>query len=154
MAKIKSGHSAQDTVHRKETEDLRNRLARALADYQNLVKRLEKEREEVYLRATQNFVEDLLPVVDDLERAQSHLQDEGLKMGIDHLNQVLDAHGVVEIITKPGDNFDSLLHEAIDSIEGAPENTIAQVLTKGYKWKDGKVIRPAKVTVYNSKQPS
>lgn len=149
MAKVKkTGHSTQDTVHKGEPEELKNRLARALADYQNLVKRAEREREEVYLRATRNFVEDLLPVVDDLERAQVHLQDQGLGMGLEHLKRVLDSHGVVEIPVKPGDEFDSQIHEAIDSAGGGEKNTLAQVLAKGYKWKDGKIVRPAKVMVY------
>jgi molecular chaperone GrpE len=128
-------------------QDLQDKLARTLADYDNLVKRQAREREEIYLRATRNLIEDLLPVVDDIERAQSHLQDQGLKMGVDNIVRVLDTHGVIEIITKPGDNFDSLIHEAIDSIEGETSGTIVQVFSKGYKWKDGKVIRPTKVQV-------
>lgn len=145
--------SAQYKGHRdgnKEdlTKDLHDRLARALADYDNLVKRQERERSEVYLRATREIIEDLLPVVDDLERAQAHLQDQGLKMALDHFYNVLSEHGVVEILTQVGDNFDSLIHEAIDSTEGGSRNTIAQVYAKGYKWKDGKVIRPARVQVY------
>lgn len=127
---------------------LKNQLARALADYQNLTKRLEKEREEVYLRATRNFVEDLLPVVDDLERAQVHLEDQGLGLGLEHLKRLLDSYGVVEIPAKVGDEFVPEVHEAIDSVQSGNENTLAQVIAKGYKWKDGKVIRPAKVTVY------
>ncbi|TSC90220.1 MAG: molecular chaperone GrpE [Microgenomates group bacterium Gr01-1014_5] len=162
MAKTKIGYSAQDTpndkltgqaTYKEETEDLKNRLARALADYQNLVKRLEREQGEIYLRATRNFVEDLLPVFDDLERAQVHLQDQGLGMGMEHLQRVLDSHGVAEITAKTGDEFDSGIHEAIDSVSppaggGGSKNTLAQILSKGYKWKDGKVIRPAKVQVY------
>ena|SRR3989344_1171507 len=148
MAKIKTGQRTQDKGQREETEDLKNRLARALADYQNLVKRLEREQGEIYLRATRNFVEDLLPVVDDLERAQVHLQDQGLGMGMEHLQRVLDSHGVAEITAKTGDEFDSGIHEAIDSVDGGSKNTLAQILSKGYKWKDGKIIRPAKVQVY------
>lgn len=153
MAKIKkTGHSAQGTVPREEAEELKNRLARALADYQNLVKRLEREREEIYTRATRNFVEDLLPVVDDLERAEDHLQDHGLGMGLEHLRRVLDSHGVIEIRALSGDEFNSEVHEVIDSAQGGSKNTLAQVLTKGYKWKDGKVIRPAKVQVYGGEK--
>ena len=131
--------------------DLKDKLARTLADYDNLVKRSVREREDIYLRATRNFVEDLLPVLDDLERAEVHLQDQGLKMGMDHLRRVLDTHGVSEIPVEQNQEFDSLLHEAIDSTEGEKENTIAQVFSKGYMWKDGKVIKPAKVQVYKGK---
>ncbi len=129
-------------------QELKDKLARTLADYDNLVKRQAREKEEIYLRATRNLIEDLLPVVDDIERAQLHLQDQGLKMGLDHFARVLENYGVVEILTKVGDNFDSFLHEAIDSVEGGTSETIAQIFAKGYKWKDGKVIRPVKVQVY------
>lgn len=142
MAKVKKTEIEQ------EKEELKNRLARALADYQNLVKRLEREQSEVYLRATRNFVEDLLPVFDDLERAQIHLQDQGLGMGLEHLQRVLDSHDITEIAAKIGDEFNSEIHEAIDSTDGGSKNTLAQILSKGYKWKDGKIIRPAKVQVY------
>lgn len=129
-------------------KDLKDRLARVLADYDNLTKRQAREREEIYLRATRNLVEDLLPTVDDLERAEGHLQDQGLKMGMDNFRRVLDMYGVVEISVKVGDNFDSQIHEAIESVEGESLGTIAQVFAKGYKWKDEKIIRPAKVSVY------
>ena len=72
-------------------------------------------------------------------------------MGMDHLRRVLDTHGVSEIPVEQNQEFDSLLHEAIDSTEGEKENTIAQVFSKGYMWKDGKVIKPAKVQVYKGK---
>src|SRR3989344_950648 len=90
--------------------DLKDKLARTLADYDNLVKRSVREREDIYLRATRNFVEDLLPVLDNLERAEVHLQDQGLKMGMDHLRRVLDTHGVSEIPVEQNQEFDSLLH--------------------------------------------
>lgn len=148
--KQKSSEEGQEENQPQEVDVLKDKLARALADYDNLVKRQVREREEFYLRATRNLVEDLLPIVDDFERAQSHLQDDGLKMGLDNFSRVLDSHGVVEIPTKVGDNFDSEVHEAIDSIEGENPGTIAQVFAKGYKWKDGKIIRPAKVSVYKN----
>lgn len=129
-------------------DDLQDKLTRALADYDNLLKRQERERADVYIRSARGILEDLLPVVDDLERAQAHLQDQGLKMALDHFYKILGNYGVVEISAQIGDNFDSLIHEAIDSIEGGSPNTIAQIFTKGYKWKDGKVIRPARVQVY------
>lgn len=126
-------------------------LARALADYDNLVKRARREREEVVLRATKSLVEDLLPVLDSIERAQEHLKDEGLKMAISHLHGVLRGHGVEEIMVAVGDKFDAGIHEATAVIGGGKDGTIASVVARGYKWKDGVVLRPVKVQVYGEK---
>lgn len=136
---------------RKSQKDTELQLARALADYDNLVKRLSREREEVVLRATKGLVADLLPVVDSIERAQEHLKDEGLKMALTHLHKVLREHGVEEIMVSAGDKFDAGIHEAGVIIDGGKDGTIAKVLAKGYKWKDGAVLRPVKVQVYGEK---
>ena len=141
----------EEQVAQDPCQDLNDKLARTLADYDNLVKRQAREREEIYLRATRNLIEDLLPVLDDIERASGHLQDQGLNMGLNNFKRVLDNHGVVEISAQIGDNFDSLLHEAIDSTDGDNPETIAQIFSKGYQWKDGKVIRPTKVQVVKTK---
>lgn len=69
-------------------------------------------------------------------------------MAIDHLYRVLDKHGIEKIPSVAGDKFDSKVHEAIEIIDGGKNGTVAEVLTGGYKWKDGMVIRPAKVKVY------
>lgn len=143
MAKVKKTEIEQ------EKEELKNRLARALADYDNLVKRQVRERDEIYLRATRNFVEDLFQVLDGLERAEEYLQDPGLKMAMLQLRQTLLKQGLVEIAPRSGDKFDANLHEVIDTIGGGDLGIIARLLTKGYKWMYGKVLRPAKVQVYN-----
>lgn len=131
-----------------ETEELKNRLARALADYDNLVKRLAREKDEITIRANKNLLEDLLPVLDNLERAQSHLKDQGLAMGLNSFQQVLTRYGVNEIKVEQNADFDALLHEAIDSRTGGEAGKVAEILVKGFVWRDGSVIRPAKVIVY------
>lgn len=134
---------------RKNSQDeLEQRLARALADYDNLLKRIEREKEEVIRRATKDFVEELLPIVDELERAQAHLKDEGFKIALDHLFKVLATNEVEKIEIKKGDKFDSSLHAAIEVEEGGKEGVISEVLDPGYVWRDGRVIRPARVRVY------
>ncbi|MDO8503687.1 MAG: nucleotide exchange factor GrpE [bacterium] len=133
---------------KKDKKDIELQLARALADYDNLVKRWNREREEVVLRATKGLVEDLLPVVDSIERAQEYLKDEGLKMALTHLHKVLQERGVEMIEVALGDQFDSRLHEALDAVPGGNQGTIAEILAQGYRWKDGMVIRPVKVRVY------
>lgn len=139
---------------KKDQSALKGQLARALADYDNLVKRLGREKEEIVQRATKNLVEDLLPAVDNLERASNHLSDNGLNMAIVQIKQILAQYGVEEVNTNPGEKFDSDLHEAVEIIEGAQNQngTIAEVLARGYKWQDGMIIRPAKVRVYQGKQ--
>lgn len=122
-------------------------LARALADYQNLVKRTEKERLEIYVRAGKNIVEELLPVLDLLYKSQEHLKDPGLEMALEQFGQVLSKFGVEKIKVETGQPFDHALHEAVDTVEGGEPGQIASVAQEGYKWKDGMVLRPAKVVV-------
>lgn len=139
---------------------INKQLARALADYDNLVKRFERERPEVIKRATKSLVEDLLPVLDNLDRARAHLKDSGLDMAVSQFETILANYGVEEIMTIIGDKFDNNVHEAIEivdpdsiGVEGTKEQngTIAAVLARGWKWQDGQVIRPAKVKVYGEK---
>lgn len=134
-----------------EKEELKEKLARALADYQNLVKRVERERDEIVLRANRNLLKDLLSVLDTLERAQEHLRDQGLGMTIQQFQKTLENSGVKEIKIEKGQKFDEGKHEATELIEGGESETIAQVLSKGYEWQDGVVLRPAQVKVYNGK---
>lgn len=137
-----------------ELEELKARLARALADYDNLVKRLSRERDEITVRANKNMLEDLLPVLDNIDRAQSHLKDQGLGMGLTQFAQVLEKYGVQEIKVEEGLEFDAMRHEAIDSRDGGVKGQVAEVLVKGFTWRDGSVVRPAKVAVYSGNQPS
>lgn len=131
---------------------LQTQLARALADYDNLVKRFEREKEEVVRHSNKALLEDLLPVVDSLERAQGHLKDEGLKMALDQFLQILKNYGIEEVPATTGGKFDSQIHEAVESVADGQHGTIAEVLARGWKWQDGMVIRPAKVRVFGDKQ--
>ena len=91
------------------------------------------------------LVEKLLPVLDNLENAQSHLKDQGLEMVIRQFKEILNQEGVEEI-EAIGQQFDPNQHEAVEIAEGPDEGRIARVVAKGYKIED-KVIRPAKVVV-------
>lgn len=123
-------------------------LARALADYQNLVKRVEREKIEIYTRSSRNLIEELLPGLDILETAQAHLKDPGLEVAQNHFAQALEKAGLEEIKVLPGDTFNANCHEAVETKEGGEAGTIAHVVRTGYKWKDGMVLRPTKVEVY------
>lgn len=129
-------------------------LARALADYQNLIKRTEREKLEIYTRASKNIVEELLPVLDLFIRAQDHLNDSGLSMGLAQFQQVLERGGIEKIETNVADAFDPNIHEVVETVEGGEPGTIAKLVVDGYKWKDGGLLRPVKVIVYNGKQSS
>lgn len=125
------------------------RLARALADYQNLVKRFEKEKEAVIRRANKALIGELLPVLDVLELAQTHLKDPGLEIAIVQFKNTLKQVGIDEIKTKIGDKFDEAIHEAIEAREGGKSEMIAGISRKGYIWSaDKQVLRPCQVIVY------
>ena len=133
---------------------LKNQLARALADYDNLRKRSEEEKISWIKFATQKFIQDLLPVLDIFETVQEHLQDSGLAIAINQLKEVLGREGVVEIKPKAGDIFDENSHEVVEAVEGKEEGRIAEVVTSGWKLIDGNVIRHAKVKVFKIKKDS
>ncbi len=139
MAKVKKGEKKDQ-----KSEYLENQLKRTLADYQNLERRIEDERKLLSKLSAGLLIEKLLPVLDNLENAQKHLNDQGLEMVIKQFNEVLAQEGVTEI-EAVGADFDPAYHEAIETEEGE-ENKVTKVIAKGYKIED-KVIRPARVVV-------
>lgn len=129
--------------------DLKNSLARALADYDNLVKRMDKEREMMGVITKTRFVLQLLPGLDMLYDAQSHLNDAGLAMTIQTFEQVLIDEGFVKVTATPGDAFDETSHEAIELVDDPShkDGSILEVTMVGWKRTDGTLVRPAKVKV-------
>ena len=137
----------------KELEDLKNQLARALADYDNLRKRVEREREQVEKIAGVKFALKALSVFDMLEGAQKHLNDSGLAITIEEFMKILNEEGIEKIEAKVGDKFDEEVHEAVEvaDLQGSGEGKdgkVVKVILSGWKIIDGPVIRPAKVKVY------
>lgn len=132
-------------VKNNEAIELKSQLTRALADYDNLRKRTEAEKS-IWLKfAKQELLIKLLPILDTLEIAQKHLNDKGLEIAVNQFRDVLKEEGVIEI---EAGVFDEGLHEAIDTASGGKDGTIAEIVSKGYKFNDGTVIRHAKVKVY------
>ena len=126
---------------------LENDWKRALADYQNLVKRFEIEKREVVRFANLNLINKLLPALDILELADLHSQDDGVKMAVKQFQDILNSEDLQAIVPNIGDVFDPNLHDCIETLPGENENTLAEIVTKGYKI--GEVIlRPATVKVY------
>jgi molecular chaperone GrpE len=152
-----------------ETEALRKALAeqreqvdllrRALADMDNRRKRIERQMEQADRYAMQGIVLDILPVIDNFERALSAAEEtrdfnglhDGLKLVHDQLLAVLRKHHVTRIdaLGKP---FDPNHHEAVGQMDSPdhPDKTVIDVHEEGYQLHD-RVIRPSRVIV--SRQP-
>ncbi len=131
------------TVDNKHHE-LEAKYIRVLADYQNLEKRVAREKDIFVKFANVVLVLKMLPVLDNLQRASEHLKDQGIELVVKQFQDALSSEGVTEIGTV-GDAFNPEHHEAIEKVAGE-EGKVMQVLEKGYKLGD-KVIRPAKVKI-------
>ena len=132
-----------------KVKDLENKWKRALADYRNLEKRIEKERSSLVKFLSAGLIDKLLGVLDDLERAEKHLKNKGLTLAVNQFKQVLRTEGVEEIKAQ-GKAFNP---ETMDcsEITGGPKNKVVNVIEKGYRI-EKKVIRPAKVSVGGGKK--
>lgn len=130
--------------------DLEGKLARALADYDNLRKRIEREKESFLRFANKGLITKFLAIYDMLDSAQKHAGDSGIAIILDEFKKVLRDEGVEEIRVIKGDVFDEELHEAVEAVEGSKANLgkIAGVLLSGWKFSEGQVIRPVKVKVF------
>lgn len=124
--------------------DLENRLKRAMADYQNLQKRFLAEKKDYIKFANAVLLDKLLPVLDDLIRAQQHLKDSGLKLVLDQFKLVLESEGVVPIKAL-NLKFDPQTMDCMETVSG-PKNKVVEVLQPGYTLY-GRVLRPARVKV-------
>jgi molecular chaperone GrpE len=129
-----------------EKDELKNQLARALADYDNLIKRVEREREELETLSNFKIILELLPILDNLRAALAHLGDPGLAIALKDFEEVLKSEGIEEIKVEEGDKFNHNLHEAVEMVPGE-KGKIMEVVLSGWKYTDGPVIRHAKVKV-------
>jgi len=123
---------------------LEDKLSRSLADYSNLEKRVESQRQFFITLATTAIITKMIEVLDDLYLSYHHLQDQGLKMAIDKFISVLKTEGVEEV-NVADQEFDPETMECVQVVEGK-ENYVVSVKKPGYKL-NGHVIRPAQVTV-------
>jgi len=144
-----------------ERDELKDRLLRMAAETENFKKRTEREKADFLKRATERVLKDLLPVMDNLERALEHAVEEGsaetgmikgLELTSQELWKVLERHGV-ERIEALGEPFDPEFHEAMMQQEDpdVDDNTVISVLQKGFLL-HGRLLRPAMVIV--SKRPA
>ncbi len=144
---------------KKEAADASDRLLRLQADWDNYRRRTAAERIAERERAAEKLVTNLLPVLDDMERASEHAAQnaEGDEKVTQFVEGVMAVHAKmldilgkegVEVIDPAGEPFDPLVHQAVGREENAEayDETVAQVYQKGYRM-GGKVIRSAMVTV-------
>ena len=146
----------------RELSELKDRYLRLAADFENARRRGLREREEASLFGHQNVVKELLPSVDNLERAIDHAREggeasqqgllEGVELVLREIVAVLARHGVAAIEAL-GQPFDPALHEAMAQLPDGtvPANTVVQVFQLGYQLR-GRLLRPARVVV--SKAPA
>lgn len=134
-------------------DSVNSQFKRALADYQNLEKRVAEGRSEINSWAVTNLLTRIAQVLHYFDQAFKGVSEEeqksawykGVKMANLQLQQVLQSEGLEEIETKEETLFDPTTQEAVDTKEG-PENMVLEIVEKGYKL-NGKIIKPVKVVV-------
>lgn len=136
-----------------QVETLKDRLLRLTAEYENYRKRTTKEKEGIYTDACADVLKEVLPTLDNLERAYAadgSVEDlkKGIEMTMKGLQSSFKKLGVEEIPVDEG--FDPNLHQAVMHVEdkNLDKNVVAEVFMKGYK-KGDKVIRHTVVKVAN-----
>ena len=129
---------------KKKIEELEDKWKRALADYDNLRKRVERERGDFVKLSNASLIDKLLPVLDSLEKCTNHLKDKGLELTLEQFRKVLESEGLEEIETK-GKKFDPEKMDAVEMVKGKKDR-VAEVVLKGYNL-NGRVLRPARVKV-------
>ena len=147
----------EEALAAKEAEAAGNwdRFVRERADLENYRKRVQREKEEILKYGNESFILEILPVLDNMERALGHASEEsqaavieGVRLTHGILLAVLKKFGVTPIETEKGEPFDPTVHQAMGQVESADQaaNTIVEVLQKGYLLNE-RLLRPAMVLV-------
>jgi molecular chaperone GrpE len=142
---------------RAERDDYLDRLQRLKAEFDNYRKRAVRDQESFAARANEALVKELLPILDDLERAldaaelheEAKLED-GVRLIHQAFSQTLRKHGLEEIETSG--KFDPHVHESLLSQPSdSEEGSVIEVVQKGYRLGD-RVLRPARVVIAGPKE--
>lgn len=151
-----SSESSESTTESDKIKALEEKYIRAYAEFDNVKKRLEREKYQSLEYANEQILKDFLPILDTLESALESTKNddseamakirEGIQLTIDNFLKAFSKHSVERISTEG--EFDPNVHNAIMQIksEGKADGEIAQVIQKGYKYKD-RVIRPSMVAI-------
>lgn len=157
LAKLREQIAAKE----RECEENYDRYMRQLAELDNFRKRTKREKDDAIRFANEAFMRDLLPVVDNLERAVAHSKGggngkplvEGVEMVLKGFLDALTKHGLVQV-SAVGEPFDPAKHEAMAQLvtEDCAPNTVVEEHHKGYLLGD-RLLRPALVTVAKTENP-
>ncbi len=132
-----------------------DKFVRERADLENYRKRVQREKEELLKYGNESLILEILPVIDNMERALSHASEEphvavieGIRLTHAMLLSALKKFGVTTIETTPGTPFDPAFHQAMRQVESAelPSNTVVEEMQKGYLIND-RLLRAAMVSV-------
>lgn len=144
---------------RMQTESAIDKMLRLAAEFDNYKKRSAKEHENIRKYASESVIKELLPIVDNFERAIQSANEsrdfesflEGVKLILNQIINLLEKEGVIPI-KSVGEPFDPNFHEAVMHVDSDeyPANVVAEEYQKGYILKD-RVIRPAMVAVSKGK---
>jgi molecular chaperone GrpE len=144
-----------------QAQELHDRLLRTAAEFENFKKRTKKEVDESMQKGREQMLKEVLPVIDNLERALKHApgpHDDPLVKGVamveKQLLQALEKFGVTRF-SALGQPFDPNMHDAIQQVETSehPAGTVAQEYSSGYL-SNGKLLRPAMVAVAKKPEAS
>jgi molecular chaperone GrpE len=140
---------------RLERDDLKDQLLRRRADFENFRKRADRDRQQAAFEATAAVLRDVIPALDNLERALGASGDEAsLRMGVELIHRellsLLETHGATAH-DPTGQPFEPERHQALlhEETPGFPEGTVVETFRKGYYFKD-RLLRPALVKVAKS----
>ena len=144
------------TQLQREKDELEDKYLRSQAEMQNMQNRYNKERAQLIKYESQSLAKDVLPAMDNLERALATKVDDeaskqlkkGVQMTLDSLVKAMKDHGISEI-TAEGVKFDPNLHQAVQTVTAENDDQkdhVVRVLQKGYLYKD-RTLRPAMVVV-------
>lgn len=154
-----SGLERQVQQLEQSNKELQDRLLRTAADFENFKKRTKKEMDEAGHVGRAALVKELLPVIDNLERALKHAAADdplaqGVRMVEKQMLQALERFGITRFSAQ-GQPFDPAMHDAIQQVETAevPPGTVAQEFSSGYL-ANGKLLRAAMVAVSKAPEPS
>jgi molecular chaperone GrpE len=141
-----------DSALRQENQALKDRVVRTMADFENFRKRMDRDKQEYFKYALAGLMTDLIPVLDNFDRALDHAEEgddfhRGVLLIYKQLYEILKKYGL-RPVEEAGVRFDPKIHEAVVTEENAslPSHTVVAILQKGYFLHD-RLLRPAYVKV-------
>lgn len=140
-------HERAEASAKREVE-LTERLQRLQADFDNFRRRSQEQVTQAASRGKEDLLNALLPVLDNLDQAMRHVEDDGLRLVGRQLQETLGQQGITLVEPAAGDAFDASRHEAIaeEAAEGIDAGHVVKVFQRGFVV-GGRVMRPARVVV-------